>query len=442
MRAFGITGLVRRKRARANVVETLRAQLSGELVGPASANYNSARRVWNGMIDRRPAAIAYCKTTEDVIRCVGFARETGILLAVRSGGHSIAGASVCDEGLVIDLSLMNKVSVDPVRRTARAQGGALLRDLDFATQRHGLATTTGVNSDTGLIGLTLGGEIGRLGRKHGLSCDNMTSAEVVTSDAQLLTASEVENEDLFWALRGGGANFGVVTSIEYRLHALGPAVLAGSLVYDWKGVRDALRRYADLSAAAPDELNMDAALHWLPECGPSFSISVFYAGAIAEGERALRRLRETPAIAERLGVTPYVDLQKAGDANFPHGLRYYWKAQFLRGISDGLIEDLIEQFPTAPSRNSLFVFQQVGGAIARVPVAATAYPNRSATHDAFRFRSGASRARTLRTSPGRVTSTRRRSRSRRAEFTSTIWATRGRSASTLPTARTTADWST
>src|ERR1700761_1407327 len=235
-------------------IEAFRQLLSGELVCQRDQGYDAARAVWNGMIDRRPALIAYCANRQDVIEAVKFARRTGILTAVRSGGHNIAGASLCDGGLVIDLSRMNKVTVDSENRTARAEGGALLADLDAATQAHGLATTTGVNSDTGLIALTLGGGIGRLGRKHGLSCDNMLSAEIVTADGHLLTASEKENAELFWGLRGGGGNFGIVTVITYRLHPLGPTVLAGSLVYDWKRVRDALRLHAEFSTAAPAEL--------------------------------------------------------------------------------------------------------------------------------------------------------------------------------------------
>ena len=217
---------------------------------------------------------------------------TGILTAVRSGGHNIAGASLCEgEVFVIDLSRMNHVTVDPIIRTARAEGGALLADLDAATQAHGLATTTGVNSDTGLVGLTLGGGIGRLGRKHGLSCDNMLSAQIVTADGQVLNASEHENADLF-GLRGGGGNFGVVTAITYRLHSLGPTILAGSLVYEWKQVREALRLHAEFSAAAPDALCADAALITMPDGNHGFAISAFYAGSMDEGERVLRPLRQ------------------------------------------------------------------------------------------------------------------------------------------------------
>jgi len=365
-------------------LESFRHRLSGVLVCPGDQNYEAARAVWNGMIDRRPALIAYCAKRQDVIEAVDFARTTGILTAVRSGGHNIAGASLCDGGLVIDLSPMNRVTVDPASRTARAEGGALLADLDAATQAHGLATTTGVNSDTGLIGLTLGGGIGRLGRKHGLSCDNMLSAEIVTADGQVLNASEHENADLFWGLRGGGGNFGIVTAITYRLHPLGPTVLAGSLVYEWKSVRDALRLYAEFSAAAPDALCADAALITMPDGSHGFAISAFYAGPMDDGERILRPLRQalTP-VADRIGPISYVQLQKAGDASFPRGHRFYWKAQFLREITKAAADALIDRFPSVPSPRSFFVFQQVGGAIGRVPRAATAYANRGAAYDTF-----------------------------------------------------------
>jgi FAD/FMN-containing dehydrogenase len=365
-------------------MEAFRHRLTGVLVRPGDQGYGAACAVWNGMIHRRPALIAYCANRQDVIECVDFARATGILTAVRSGGHNIAGASLCNGGLVIDLSRMNRVTVDPVNRTARAEGGALLADLDVATQTHGLATTTGVNSDTGLIGLSLGGGIGRLGRKHGLSCDNMLSAEVVTAGARVLNASERENADLFWGLRGGGGNFGIVTSITYRLYPLGPTVLAGSLVYEWKRVRDAMRLYAEFSAAAPDALCTDAALITLPDGDHGFSISAFYAGSIDEGERVLRPLRQTlKPLADRIGPMSYVQLQKAGDASFPRGHRFYWKAQFLSRITDAAADALLDRFPSVPSPRSFFVFQQVGGAIARVPATATAYANRNAAYDSF-----------------------------------------------------------
>lgn len=365
-------------------VDAFRSRLLGGLVFPGDQGYDSARAVWNGMIDRRPACIAYCSCRQDVIEAIAFARRTGILTAVRSGGHNISGASLCDGGLVIDLSRMNGVTVDPTSRTARAEGGALLADLDAATQVHGLATTTGVNSDTGLTGLTLGGGIGRLGRQHGLSCDNMLSAEIVTADGHLLNVSEFENPDLFWGLRGGGGNFGIVTAITYRLHPVGPTVLAGTLVYDWQRVRDALRLYAEFSARAPNSVCTDAALITMPDGKHGFAISAFYAGLMNEGERALRPLRQAlVTVTDRIGPVSFVQLQKAGDASFPRGHRFYWKAQFLRELTEAAADALIDRFPSVPSPSSFFVFQQVGGAIAHVTPSATAYANRLAAYDSF-----------------------------------------------------------
>jgi FAD/FMN-containing dehydrogenase len=365
-------------------VGAFRRRLSGPLVLPGDGDYHSARRVWNGMIDKTPAIIAYCANPADVVESVAFARETGLPIAVRAGGHNIAGKSLCDDGLVIDLSRMRRVAIDPESRTARAEGGALLADLDVASQAHGLATTTGVNSDTGLVGLTLGGGIGRLGRKHGLSCDNMLSAEVVTADGRILNASESNNADLFWALRGGGGNFGVVTEVVYRLHPLGPAVLAGSLIYRWRDARAALRLYAEFAAGAPDEISADASLVTLPGGDRAVSISAFHAGPLSEAERALQPLRSAiPPLEDRIGPIPYVELQRAGDATFPRGDRFFWKAQFLRTIPDAAIDALMDIYPAAPSPRSLFVFQQVGGAIARAPVEQSAYANRDAAVDAF-----------------------------------------------------------
>lgn len=384
MAAGGSRGRNGELRLHESSVEAFRRRLSGCLVRPGDHGYDAARAVWNGMIDRHPALIAYCANREDVIEAVAFARTTGILTAVRSGGHNVAGSSVCDGGLVIDLSRMKDVTVDPESRTARAEGGALLADLDAATQVHGLATTTGVNSDTGLIGLTLGGGIGRLGRKHGLSCDNMLSAEIVTADGRVRNASVDENAELFWGLRGGGGNFGIVTAITYRLHPLGPTVLAGSLVYEWHRVHDALRIYSEFSAAAPDPICMDAALLTMPDGKHGFAISAFYGGPVDEGERLLRPLRKAlVTVEDRIGPVSYVQLQKAGDASFPRGHRFYWKAQFLREVTESAANALIDRFPSVPSASSFFVFQQVGGAISRVRPAATAYANRGAAYDSF-----------------------------------------------------------
>ena len=368
---------------RAPDLARLRPAIRGELVLPDNAGYPQARKVWNGMVDKRPAAVIYCAGAGDAIAAVQFARSENLLVSVRAGGHNVAGSSVCDGGLVIDVSRMKQIEVDPARRIARAQAGLNLGEFDTATQAHGLATTMGVNADTGIAGLTLGGGFGKLGRKHGLTCDNLVAADIVTADGRLLRASATENADLFWGIRGGGGNFGIVTTFEYRLHPVGPLLLAGSVLYRYEHARAAMEFYAAFSSKAPDELSLDAALVTAPSGERFFNVSACYVGPIAEGERVIKPLREygTPA-EDRIAPIPYVQLQSAGDANFPRGRRYYWKAQFMREISDQAIDTLLAAYATAPS-GSLLVLQQVGGAIGRVPIAETPYANRDALYDCF-----------------------------------------------------------
>lgn len=365
-------------------IESFRHALRGELVQPGAPGYEMARRVWNGAIDKRPALIAYCAGPDDVIAAVGFARSSGMPLAVRSGGHNVAGNSVCDGGLVIDLSRMKGVAVDPHKRTARAEAGLTLGEFDAATQAFGLATTMGVNSDTGIAGLTLGGGFGKLGRRFGLACDNLLAADVVTADGRLVRASPTENADLFWGLRGGGGNFGVVIAFEYRLHPIGPEVLAGSLVYGEAQIRDALKAYYAFSSKAPDELSADAALVTSPSGERVFTISLCYSSRLEEGERVIAPLRALcKPMEEKIAPVRYLQVQSAGDAVFPRGRRYYWKAQFLREIADEAIDALVQTYAAAPSVMALAVLQQVGGAIARVPATATAYTARDAAYDCF-----------------------------------------------------------
>jgi hypothetical protein len=355
----------------------------GEVVAAGDAAYDQARRVWNGMIDRRPGAVIYCAGSDDVVAAVKFARSRSLLAAVRAGGHSIGGSSVCDGGLVIDLSRMKHIEVDPTKRTARAQAGLSLGEFDATTQAHGLATTMGVNADTGIAGLTLGGGFGKLGRKYGLSCDNLISAEIVTAEARVLRVSATDHSDLFWAIRGGGGNFGIVTSFEYRLFPVGPKLLAGSILHRCDRARDAMRFYQAFASSAPNELSLDSALATTPSGERVFSISPCYAGPIEEGERVLKPLRAYGApIQDEIAPRAYVEIQSAGDANFPRGRRYYWKAQFLRELSDRAIDVLLERYADAPS-GSLLVLQHVGGEIARVPVKDTPYANRDALYDCF-----------------------------------------------------------
>ena len=363
----------------------LRRTLRGELVLPNDPAYAQARQVWNGLVDKRPAAIAYCAGTDDVVAALSFARDNAMPLSVRSGGHNVAGNSVCEGGLVIDLSRMKNRSVDDKRRVAWAEAGLTLAEFDGATQVCGLATTMGVNGDTGIAGLTLGGGFGKLGRRFGLACDNLLSAEVVTADGRVLRASAGENPDLFWGLRGGGGNFGIVTSFEYRLHPIGTVVIAGTIAFPEAQACDALRFYDEFARTAPDELSLDAAL--VISAGERmFSISVFHSGSPKEAEKAIAPLlayARGKASNERLGRVPYLQVQSAGDALFPRGRRYSWKAQFMRELTDDAIDVLLDVYRKAPSDNALLILQQVGGAISRIPVSETAYACRNAEFDCF-----------------------------------------------------------
>ena len=359
-------------------------RLKGNVVLPGSAGYDEARKVWNGAIDKRPAMIAYCAGAEDVARAVAFARSRDICIAVRSGGHNVAGLSVCDGGMVIDLSQMKQIEVDPVRQIARAKAGLNLGEFDRATQEHGLATTMGVNSDTGIAGLTLGGGFGKLGRKYGLTCDNLIAAEVVTAEGKILRASATEHPDLFWGLRGGGGNFGIVTAFEYRLHAIGTSLLVASALHRYDGAREAMRFYDEFARRAPDEADVDAALVTLPSGERFFSITGCYVGSHHDGERALSPIvRFGSPVETSLATVPYLEIQSGGDALFPRGRRYYWKAQFLREIGAGAIDALLDAYAKAPNTSSLLVFQHVGGAIARVPTPDSPYANRDAAFDCF-----------------------------------------------------------
>lgn len=363
----------------------LRRRLRGELVLPNDVGFEQARRLWNGLVDKRPAAIAYCAGTGDVVAALSFARESGMPLSVRSGGHNVAGNSVCEGGLVIDLSRMKNRSLDDKRRVVWAEAGMTLAEFDGATQVCGLATTMGVNGDTGIAGLTLGGGFGKLGRRFGLACDNMLSVEVVTADGRILRASVDENPDLFWGLRGGGGNFGIVTSFEYQLHEIGTEVIAGGVTFPEAQARDALRFYDQFARSAPDELSLDAAL--VTSAGERmFSVAVFYSGALDEAERVIAPLLEYArgkAVDQQLGRVPYLQVQSAGDAVFPRGRRYSWKAQFMRELTDDAIDALLDVYRRAPGGDALLVLQQVGGAICRVPVSDTAYAGRDAAYDCF-----------------------------------------------------------
>jgi len=363
------------------VVEKFRGSLRGRLLLAVDDGYDAARKIWNGMIDRRPALIARCAGVGDVVRCVDFARANDLVMAVRGGGNNIAGNAVCDGGLVIDLTGTKSVRVDPARRTARADAGVTWGEFDHETQAFGLATTGGQVSTTGIAGLTLGGGWGWLARKYGLASDNLVSVDIVTADGKLRTASATENADLFWGVRGGGGNFGVVTSFEYRLHPVGP-VVGGFVFYPFAIAREVLQRYRELTQTAPDELAADAVLLTLPDGTKVAGIAVCYCGPVAEGERLLRPLKtfDTPLV-DQLGPTSYTAVQTMLDASYPSGIQHYWKSSFLQDIGDKAIDTMIAQCTTLPSPMCHGLLEyQLGGAVGRVDRAATAFAARDAQH--------------------------------------------------------------
>ena len=368
----------------------LGARLRGRLIPPDEAGYDDARRVWNGAIDRRPAMIARCASTADVVEVVDFARENGLLVAVRGGGHNVAGTATADGGLIVDLSAMNDVEVDPGRRTVRAGGGTTIADLDAETQRFGLAVPMGVVSKTGIGGLTLGGGIGWLRRRHGLSCDNLVSARVVTADGRTLTASASENADLFWGLRGGGGNFGVVTSFEFRAHPVGPEVMFCFVAYPGARAAEVLRFLDAYAFHAPEEVSPLGVLGRVPSeepfplewhGEPFAALLAMYAGDAGAGEEVLAPLRELgDPIADLSGRMPYAEAQTVLDADYPDGGRYYWTSQNVGGLGDEEVSRLILHADTAPSANSTVDVWCMGGTMARGGAGETAFGYRGAPY--------------------------------------------------------------
>lgn len=361
-------------------VASLRQHLQGPLLHAGDPGYDGSRRVFNAMIDRRPAVIVQPANATDIRHAVVFAREHGLPLAIKGGGHNVAGTAVCDGGLMLDLSLMTAVSVDPERRIAVAEPGLLLGDLDRATQAVGLATPLGVVSLTGIAGLTLGGGLGWLNGKYGLACDNLLAADVVTADGHLLTASADENADLFWAIRGGGGNFGVVTSFTYRLHPVGP-VLGGGVAFPPERAQEALRFYHEFAATCPDELSTTAGIGVDAEGRPTVGIGVCWCGPLEAGERVLRPLRAFGPVVDTISPMAYVDVQTDADAGFPRGRQHYWKASWLTELNDGASEVLLSFAAEKPSAATGIGLQQMHGAAARVDPTATAFPHRRAQYD-------------------------------------------------------------
>jgi FAD/FMN-containing dehydrogenase len=367
----------------------LAERVRGPVIAPRAAAYDGARAVWNGAIDRRPAAIVRCAGTSDVVAALRLARERGLVVSVRGGGHNVAGLAVCDGGIVIDLSPLKGIRVDPVARTARAQPGVLWGELDRATQAQGLATTGGIQSTTGISGFTLGGGIGWLSRRHGHACDNLLSATVVTAEGEVLTASAAEDPDLLFGLLGGGGNFGIATSLEYRLHPL-DGVVGGMVLHRMERAAEVLAFYRDWTAELPDELSAILFFLTAPDAShippalrgrPVVSIGVCHAGPAREAEALLAPLRRFgPPEADLVRRMPYVELQGQFDAANPAGQQNYWKAEYLGGLDDSTIQAIVEVAAQRPPGLSKVLLPRLGGAASRVPEDATAFGHRGAPY--------------------------------------------------------------
>jgi FAD/FMN-containing dehydrogenase len=369
-------------------LDTLHHVLRGQVLTPGDVDYENARQVWNAMIDRRPALIVRCATAADVPHVISFTRDRGLELSIRGGGHNIAGSALCDGGVVLDLSRLTGVVVDPDRRRALVEAGATLAHMDAATQAHGLATPVGINSTTGIAGLTVGGGFGWLTRKYGMTIDNLASADLVTADGRLRHLSAQEHPDLFWAIRGGGGNFGAVTRFEFALHPVGPEIVAGLLVFPFEQAAEVLRGYRDFMASAPEELNAWAVLRkapplpFLPEAVHGREVVVvatFYCGAPAEAPPYLAALRGLgDAEGEHVGVQPYTAWQQAFDPLLTPGARNYWKSHNFSQLSDDAIDCLTTYASRLPSAESEIFIGLVAGAANRIPSDATAYAHRDA----------------------------------------------------------------
>ena len=370
-------------------IEEFRTQLAGEVVVPGDGGYDAARSVWNGYIDKRPRVVARCKGVADTLTAVRFARSQNLLTAVRGGGHNVAGFGTCDGGIVIDLSAMKGMRVDPEARTARAQPGLTWGEFDRETQAFGLATTGGLVTTTGIAGFTLGGGIGWLMRKHGLTSDNLISADVVTADGRLLTASSASHPDLFWALRGGGGNFGIVTSFEYRLHPVGPVVLGGAVFHPAAKAREVLRFYNRWAATLPDEMTSMVAFITAPPLPfiparlhgtPMIAVAACHAGSVEDGQRVAQPLIAFgPPEVAHVGPVPYRILQGMFDASAPRGIHSYWKTHYVADLSDTAIDALVAE--TAKMRSlspfTTLHIHHLEGAVGRVAPDATAFRHRS-----------------------------------------------------------------
>ncbi len=369
-------------------IDALKTKLAGEIVLPGNDGYDNARALWNAMIDKHPAVIVQCANTADVVQAVNFARDNGAPLSVRGGGHNIAGSALCDDGVVVDLSKMRAVTVDPAARRAFVEGGARVADVDAATQAHGLAAPLGIHSPTGAGGLTLGGGFGWLSRKHGLAIDNLISAEIVTAAGEVVRASENEHPDLFWALRGGAGNFGAVTRFEFQVHPVGPDVLGGLIVYPLAGAKVMLQAYHEIAMMAPEEMSVWAILRQAPPLpflpkeflGMAVIVfAVFYAGDPEEGRSFIEPMRQmTGVLGENVAVQPYTQWQQAFDSWFVTGARNYWKSHNFSAFDNRLLDIIIEYIESLPSPRFEILVSSLGRATTRVAPGATAYAHREA----------------------------------------------------------------
>jgi FAD/FMN-containing dehydrogenase len=365
----------------AAAIEQFRTGQRGAHLLRGDDGYDAARKIYNAMIDHRPAMIARCAGAADMIGAVNFARNNGLLVSVRGGGHNVSGNAVCDGGLMIDLSAMKSVRVDPQTRTARAEAGVTWGEFDRETQAFGLATTGGLVSTTGIAGLTLGGGIGWLMGTYGLACDNLISADVVTADGTFLTASKARNEDLFWGLRGGGGNFGVVTSLEFQLHPVGP-MLGGIVIHRLDKATEVIKFYDDFTRASPDEVGTFVGFVTSPEGERVMAIFVCYNGDIAIGERVLKPLRAFgPPLADMIGPMSYVQVQRMMDDAFPAGRQNFWKSNFLKGLDTEAVRIIVDHVAKAPSSYSAVAIEQFSGAVKRVGMNDTAFNHRNARYN-------------------------------------------------------------
>ena len=362
-------------------VNKLRLLFRGNILINGDAEYDIVRKIWNGMIDRKPALIAQCINKNDVVEAIKFAKKNDLLVSVRGGGHNVSGNAICNDGIMIDLSLMKKVEVDPGEKIAHVEMGATWSDFDIATQLHGLSTTGGLISTTGVAGLTIGGGVGWLVRKHGLTCDNLIEAEVVTAEGKLIKTSLLENPDLLWGIRGGGGNFGIITSIALRLHNVS-TVLGGMIIHTRDKAKEAIQFYREFMKTAPDELTLYAALLTSPEGVPIITFMGCYCGDIEKGATVMKPLHEYGSpVADLIQPIPYLQMQSMLDAGFPKGNRYYWKSSFLKELSDDAIDLIVSHMEVNPSPYSATIIELYGGVASHEPEGGSSYPHRQPEFD-------------------------------------------------------------